>query len=353
MTLGRKVKIAALTCELPRTRVGNNDPIFERLGDVPKRWWRFWGINQRGYFQASEGETELSAAETASLRLMNRIKLNPEDIDLIICSSSCPILADDGGLLQTAKTRLYPRLSRVLKERLGLQRALGFDVQVECGGFLLNLNIAASYIRAGLAQQALVVCSEQPSRMLDFTSLASTMFADGCAVALLTPANVDEDDDLLAASQYSNADYYEIATGQWRHEEKDTARKGPIRMYFTLREGGQSEMQSFVPETVPRVVKQAVKRAALTCQEVDYFVFHQPSPFLVQCWANEIGCSEEKYAISTADTGVMVSVAVPYTLYKALNEGSVTPGKVIVLAGAATGWGFLAQVWRVGQILVC
>mgnify|MGYP001327284716 CR=1 FL=1 len=348
-----KVKIAALTCELPRTRVSNNDPIFDRIGEVPKRWWRFWGINQRGYFLKSEGETELSAAENASLRLMNRMSLKPDDINLIICSSSCPILADDGGVLQTSKARLYPRLSRVLTERLGLHRALGFDVQVECGGFLLDLNIAASYIRSGLVQRALVVCSEQPSRMLDFTSLTSTIFSDGCAVALLTPSDADEDDDLLAASQYSNADYYEIATGQWRHEEKDTARRGPIRMYFTLRDDGQSEMQAFVPETVPRVVKQAVSRASLTCQEIDYFVFHQPSPFLVQCWANEIGCPEDKYSISTADTGVMVSVAVPYTLYKALIEKNVTPGKVVVLAGAATGWGFLAQVWRIGQILIC
>lgn len=349
----RKVKIAALTCELPKTRMKNDDPVFSRIPEIPNRWWRFWGIEQRGHYCESLGESELAAAERACQRLLERLDLEPEAIDLLICSSSCPILTDAGGVLPTSGKRLYPRLARVLKQRLRLQQALTLDVQVECASFMLNLNIAASYLRAGLAQRVLVVCSEHLSRMLDFTSLTATIFADGCAAALVTLSDVDEDADLLSAAQFSNADYYEIATGRWRHEEKDAERTGPIRMYFTLAEDGQPQMQQFVPETVPRVVAQALNRAALRSSDIDFFIFHQPSPFLVQAWASGIGCPEEKYSITTKDTGVMVSVAVPYTLYTAIQDGKANPGQLIVLAGAGTGWGFLAQVWKMGETIIC
>lgn len=348
-----RVKLAAITCEMPRAKILNDDPMFSRLPETPARWWRFWGIEQRGHFSAANDESEVLAAERACKRILDTMGLKPEDIDLLICSSSCPTLTDSGGVLPQDGMRLHPRLSRVLKERLGVTHALAFDTQVECAGFMLNLNIGASYIRSGLAERVLVVCSEYVSQMLDFTSRTCTIFADGCGAALLTRGADSDHADLIAAEQFSNADYYEVATGRFRHEEADTACEGAIKAYFTLSADGQADMQEFVPENVPKVVNRALAKAAMKASEIDFYVFHQPSPILVHSWANGIGIGEEKYMISTRDTGVMVSVAVPHTLWLALGEGRVAPGDTIVMAGAGTGWGFLAQVWNVDGIVAC
>jgi putative alkyl quinolone biosynthesis protein PqsC len=348
-----RVKLAAITCEMPKAKIQNDDPMFARLPETPARWWRFWGIDQRGHFSAANGESEVLAAERACQRILETMGLKPDDIDLLICSSSCPVLTDSAGVLPHEGMRLHPRLSRVLRERLGVQRALAFDTQVECAGFMLNLNIGASYIRSGLAERVLVVCSEYVSQMLDFTSRTCTIFADGCAAALLTRGTLDDHADLVAAEQFSNAEYYEVATGRFRHEEADTGKTGAIKAYFTLSADGQADMQEFVPENVPKVVGRALAKAAMQASEIDFFVFHQPSPILVHSWANGIGIGEEKYMISTRDSGVMVSVAVPHTLWLALGEGRIAPGDTIVLAGAGTGWGFLAQVWNVDGIVAC
>lgn len=347
------VKLAAITCEMPRTRIKNDDPTFDRLPETTARWWRFWGIDERGHFRRDQDESELLAAERACQRILATMNLAPDDIDMLICSSSCVSLSDSAGVLPADAARLHPRLSRVLKERLGLTRALAFDTQVECAGFMLNTNMAASFIRAGRAARVLVVSSEFVSSMLDYTSRSCTIFADGCAAALVTRGEAGSPADLLAADQFSNAEYYEVATGRWRHEEGDTDGKGPIKALFTLAEDGQADMQQFVPEQVPKVVRRVLGKLNKTVEDIDFFVFHQPSPILVQAWANGIGCPDDKFMLSMQHAGVTVSVAVPHNLWTALQAGRIKPGDTIVLGGAGTGWGFLAQVWNVDGIVAC
>lgn len=347
-----KVKLAALASELPHRKIGNDDAVFAAIPSIPERWWRFWGIEQRGHLDRAAGESELRAAEAAVRRILDRMQLDVGDVDLLICSSSCPILKDSGDL-PSAGPRLFPRLSGVLARRLGLARALAFDTQAECAGFMLDLSIGASYIRGGLARNVLVVCSESVSDLLDPTARPSTIFADGCVAALLTRSAPDEDADLLASAQYGNAEYYEIATAKWRYQEGDSAGQGKVGLYFSMDENGPKDIQDFAPKHVPIAVHRALAAAGLATDDIAYFVLHQASPFLVHCWGTGIGCPAEKYDFVAGETGVMVSVAVAHALYTALKRERIKPGDVVALGGAGLGWSFLGQVWRFGHITIC
>lgn len=348
------VKIAALTVELPSRSFTNDDPIFNNLPEMSARWWKFWGIKQRGFFSPDANENEYQAALKAASRILQNTGVAPSEIDLLICAASCPIMTDGPSDL-AQRARLYPRLSTPLQQELGLTEALCWDVQMECASFLLGLAQAASFIRQGKAKHALVVCSEYISNMLDFTARSATIFADGCAAALIS---VDDTGaaDLLATAQHSNADFYEIATGCWRQPDcipTDNEGNSRHKLYFTLLEEGQAQMQAFVPIQVPVAIERALKKADLRSQDIDFFVFHQPSPFLVHAWANGVDCPEHKTLLTMDQHGVMVSVSLPFTLYSALSQGLVKPGQRIVLAGAATGWGFAAQVWQMDHVVLC
>ncbi|MBE0833762.1 3-ketoacyl-ACP synthase, partial [Escherichia coli] len=148
------------------------------------------------------------------------------------------------------------------------------------------------------------------------------------------------------------ATFYEVATGRWRLPENPTGEAKP-RLYFSLFSDGQNKMASFVPTNVPIAMRRALEKAGLGSDDIDYFVFHQPAPFLVKAWAEGIGARPEQYQLTMGDTGVMISVSIPYTLMTGLREGKIRPGDRIVMAGAATGWGFAAQVWQLGEVLVC
>lgn len=347
-----KVKLAALACELPHRKISNTDPVFSAIPSIPDRWWRFWGIEHRGHLDRASGESELRAAELAVSRILDRMQLDPSDVDLLICSSSCPILKDNGDL-PVVGPRLFPRLSGLLARRLGLGRALAFDTQAECAGFMLDLSIAASYIRSGRAQKVLVVCSESVSDLLDPTARSSTIFADGCVAALLTRSAPDESADLLATAQYGNAEHYEIATAKWRYQEGDSAGQGDVGLYFSMDDNGPKDIQDFAPKHVPIAVQRALSAAGLGADDISYLVLHQASPFLVHCWGSGIGCSPEKYDFVAGESGVMVSVAIAHALYTALEREKIKPGNVVVLGGAGLGWTFLGQVWKFGHIVIC
>ena len=172
----------------------------------------------------------------------------------------------------------------------------------------------------------LVVCSEYISNLLDFTSRTSTLFADGCAVALLTRGD-DDSCDLLASAEHSDATFYEVATGRWRLPENPTGEAKP-RLYFSLFSDGQNKMASFVPTNVPIAMRRALEKAGLGSDDIDYFVFHQPAPFLVKAWAEGIGARPEQYQLTMGDTGVMISVSIPYTLMAGLREARSAPAIV-------------------------
>ncbi len=57
----------------------------------------------------------------------------------------------------------------------------------------------------------------------------------------------------------------------------------------------------------------------------------------------------EQYQLTMGDTGVMISVSIPYTLITGLREGKIRPGDRIVMAGAATGWGFAGPGLAIGR----
>lgn len=342
--------LSALSVMLPSRSYANDDPLFDTLPEMSNRWWKFWGIERRGYFRAEEGENEYVAAAECTRRILSSTGRHPDDIDLVICASSCPIMTDGPGEL-AGRPRLYPRLSAALKRDFGFDNALCWDVQMECASFLLAMGQATALINSGNARSALIICSEYISNMLDFTARSATIFADGCAGALLT-ANTDSDASMLAMAQSSNADFFEIATGRWRRPERPTP-SDSCRLYFTLLEEGQAKMQAFVPEEVPKVVSQALSRSRLTSEDIDFFVFHQPSPFLVHAWASGVGCDEKQTLLTMKEQGVMVSVSLPFTLFKALKEKRIQAGQNVVLAGAATGWGFAAQVWKMDDVVLC
>ena len=85
-----QVAIKSIACQNPQTNIANDDERFSALTDLPKHWFRFWGVENRGFFDKESGENELSAACQASLRAINGAGLGLEDVDMVIATSSKP-----------------------------------------------------------------------------------------------------------------------------------------------------------------------------------------------------------------------------------------------------------------------
>ncbi|MFD2786730.1 3-oxoacyl-ACP synthase III family protein [Hymenobacter rubripertinctus] len=335
--------IRSLAIQMPSRHVRNDEEPYASIPDIPHNWWRFWGIKARYLIDREQGETAETLAVQAAEKALAQARLRPQDIDLILCNSTC------FAGWSTERSKALPRFAQQLKIRLGCVGALAIDVEQECITFLISLQMATHYIASGQARHVLVCASEYISGVLDFSDLSSTTFGDGAAVAVVS-ADSASAGKLLASSYASNADFYDLATVKWRYPVNGPPQPEQFWSYFTLDRNAPAEMQKFVPEGVPAVVRKALAKAELTPDDIDFYVFHQPSKILVSLWANNLGVDEDRFLLTLGEYGCMVSVSMPVTLYEALRQGLIKPGNRVVIAGAATGWGFGAQVWEVGPI---
>jgi len=339
--------IQSLAVKMPSTHYPNTVPPYSEIPNIPKNWWRFWGIKGRYLIDRAKGETAEKLAVEACSEAISLAGINPTQIDAILCNSTCL----SGWSEQESKA--FPRFANQIKQRLGCTNALAIDVEQECITFLVSLQIAHNYIKAGIYKNILVCSAEYISGVLDFSDLSSTTFGDGTAAAIVSATS--QESDLLSSSYLSNADFYDLALLKWKNPENKSAAELTAQdywSYFTLKKDAPEEMQKFVPTGVPHVINQALEKASVNSSDIDYYVFHQPSKILVNLWANALGVDDDKFMLTLEHYGCMVSVSMPVTLFEAVKQGKIKAGNTIVIGGAATGWGFGAQVWKLGDIKI-
>jgi 2-heptyl-4(1H)-quinolone synthase subunit PqsC len=342
MNTSRNVSLDSIACHLPKKTYENKHKIFRNVVKLPFHWEAFWGVKNRGFFDVNAGENETSAAIAACKKALDAADISGKDIDVVICSSSFPILF---GETETLKSfRGLPRLSSAIKDTFGISR--GFDTQSDCLSFLTNLEIAKNFIKSGLANKVLVCSSEFFSMALDMKSPVSKLFGDGAAAAVVSVT--ESNGDMLASNYLSNANYYKLAIGAFKEKIDTDIFKSNAKVwpYFVMADNGVDDMKAFIPFIVPKIVKGALNKINKKPKDIDYFIFHQPAKTIVKTWAAGLGISKNKYCLTMGRHGVLVSVSIPLTLCFALHNKKIDPYSKVVLAGAATGWNFGAQVWQ-------
>ena len=342
----RSVIIRSVATCFPEKRYSNDHAVFDALEKRPFYWDSFWGIKERGFFDWKAGEDETSAALMACERALKLAQCQGVECDLVLSSCSFPIIFNNG------EKRLAPRLSSFLRNRLSIKR--GIDVQDDCLSFLANLEFAASMIVNGVARRVLVCSSEFSSASLDMIDPMSSVFGDG-AVAMVLEQDLEHGNYGVMASHFiSSAEHYKIALGKFKSKSPHAlaSENEQIWPYFDIEKGAPLKMQTFVPFMVPKVIKRALKKCDLGFDDIDHYVFHQPSSALVKAWAKGVGAQRERYTTIMDKHAVMVSSSIPATLHQAIKQGVIGDGSHIILAGAATGWNFGAQVWKVSQIAI-
>jgi 3-oxoacyl-[acyl-carrier-protein] synthase III len=339
----KSVAIKSIAVKHPSRYYTNEMSPYSDIPNVPVFWWRLWGMEGRYLMDRKSGETVESLALAAAKEAIELAGKTAEDVDLILGTTCCV-----SGWSEDPY-KIYPGLSHTLKNKLGCKSScVTVEINQACISFIVSLEIAASYIKAGVYKNILICVSESFSSQMDFTDTSSTLFADGSAAVLVGEG--DEDEDLLSSAYHSDSTHCDLATIQWRYPNKDLSLCKPedLRSYFTLKDGSAQKMQTFVPFKVPEMVQQALRKIQLTTNDIEYFIFHQPSTLIINTWADGLKVGKDRYLVTVDKFSCLASVSTPLTLYEALKQNKIK--NKIVIAGAGTGWGFCAQVWKMNKI---
>lgn len=166
-------RIVATGSYLPEKVVTNTELIQESGIDSSDEWiTQRTGISQRHF--ASVEETVSDIATQAAQNLFKQLDKDViDDIQLIIVA--------------TMSSRLpTPSVASQVQEALGISKALSFDINGACSGFIMALEVAEKLSRSYVFGYTLVIGAEKMSDILNFSDRStSILFGDGAGAVLI------------------------------------------------------------------------------------------------------------------------------------------------------------------------
>jgi 3-oxoacyl-[acyl-carrier-protein] synthase-3 len=226
--------------------------------------------------------------------LEKKTGINARDIDFIAVCTQNP---DGHGMPQT---------SAVVHGKLGLrERCAAFDISLACSGYAYSLSIARSFMQANSLKKGLLFTADPYSKILDIKDRnTALLFGDAATVTLL--------DD---SGQGWEPKRFLFAThGQHRGMVNNSSSK------FHM--DGQGVFM-FAMRAAPAEVQAILREAGLTLEEVDLFVFHQGSRYILESLRRHLGLPESKVPIELNMAGNTVSSSIPLVLEGHLDRADV------------------------------
>lgn len=318
--VARRAVIKGTGSALPRTRVSNAD-LAKRVDTTDEWIVERTGIRFRHI--AEDDETTSSLAIEAAQKAMQAAGFSSADIDLIIVATATP-------------DQTFPATATIVQDALDCNGCVAFDVAAVCSGFLYALSVAESMIRAGSAQNALVIGAETFSRILDWEDRGTcVLFGDGAGAVVLAAERGER--GILATRLHADG-----AHNQLLYVDGGAGTTGTVGK---LRMKGREVFRHAVVN-LSSVLKEVLEEAGESIENVDWVVPHQANARILDATAKKLNLAPEK-VIKTVDMHANTSAAsVPLALDTAVRDGRIKPGDLLVLEAMGGGFTWGASVIR-------
>ena len=237
---------------------------------------------------------------------------------------------------------VLPTSSCILQDRLGLTKScVAYDVNLGCSGFIYALAIESALIESGLINRGIIVCSEKYTQYIDKSDrTCRPLFSDGASALLVEPCEEDNIGPFELGTDGSGFDNLIVTVDQVQ-----TAKTGMPRNRLYM-DGAKVFM--FTMDRVPQCVNALLDKSGKSFDDIDLFIFHQASKFVLDNIVRRLKLPENKVFVNYPMVGNTVSASIPIALKDAVNEGRVKRGDQIMLVGFGVGysWGACLVRWQ-------
>lgn len=303
-------------------------------------------IKERRYI--AEKDDSIPIMVEASLNAISDAGVNKNEIDGIIVAHNA------GNMLEgTAGFHTVPNMAALLKNKLQITNyeCFAYDILFGCPGWLQGIMQAHQAILADEATNVLVVGIEVASRLLDPHDLDSMILADGCGAAIISKSENSEGAGILSYKTYSHAqeDLGCIYLDKSYNPEIELS---------TLFKMNGKDVYKYATVWVPKVIKQALDKAAVPIEEIDMFLFHQANGKMLHAFANNLasmygieGLSFDGKIPTTIEFTGNTSVATIPTMLdmirkEELGDYRIKKGDKVVFASVGAGMHCNAMIYQ-------
>ena len=271
------------------------------------------GIKERLVISSEKLE---DLAVIAANKALEDANLTAADIDYIICSN-------------VVNEYVTPALSCIIQGKLGATCPT-LDINAACAGFLFAIDMADDKLRAKKAKNILIVCAEEPSRMVSWQNRStSVLFGDGAGAAVVTEG------DELKAIRLTTSSLAEVLYYQRKLEPTPYITKEENFEPLVMR--GREVFKHAVTSSC-RDIRKLLNQTGLQPEDIKYYVLHQANRRIIDSIRNFLGVDKERVPHNVERYGNISSAALPALLDELNRAGKLQKGDKLVFSAFGAGF---------------
>ncbi len=294
-----------------------------------------WIVQRTGILarrHAPPGVTTSDLAVEAGRRCIEHSGVDPQDIDLVLVGTYTPDMP-------------MPATACLVQDRLGL-RAMAFDIQAACAGFVFALVTGMQYVATGCSRTAMIIGADCNSRVVNPADKRTYPLFGDAAGAVILSRGTDQQGLLAYAvgSDGSGADLLCRPMGGAKLPFSQASDLDDPRQYLHM-EG--RPIYKWAIRQLAETTVDVLQQARLKMDDIDLVIFHQANMRIINSAVKEMGIDPGKVFNNLDRYGNTSAASIPLALDEAYQQGRIRPGDVILFSGFGGGlaWGTVLIRW--------
>jgi len=322
-----KMGILGTGSYLPEKVLTNQD--MEKMVNTSNDWIvTRTGIHERRIAAENQATSDLAAA--AGRAALEKAKLKPSDLDLILVATISPDMPT-------------PSTACLVQSKLGALQAAAFDISAACSGFVYGLAVAKAFIESGVYRHILLVGAEKLSTFIDWKDRTTcVLFGDGAGAVVLGPLDGNHGEVLTTflAANGGEADLLKIPGGGSQNPvSADSIEKG---LHYLKMQG--KEIFKIGVKVMADAALKVIQSAGLSVDQVALFILHQANLRIMQAVAERLGIPPEKLYVNVDKIGNTSAASIVLALDEAVKKGRIHAGDYVVLSAVGAGTTYAAAL---------
>ncbi|HFC97903.1 MAG TPA: ketoacyl-ACP synthase III [Thermosulfurimonas dismutans] len=314
---------------LPSRVLTNRD--LEQMVDTSDEWiTQRTGIKERRV--VAEGESNSKLAIAAARKALERARVTPEELDLIIVATLTP-------------DYLMPSVAILVQQALGAWKAGAFDLSATCSGFLYALSVADKFVREEPKRRILVIGSEVLSHKTNWEDRTTcVLFGDGAGAAVVT-GSPDGRRGVLSTHLHADGSLWHLLTLKGCGSLYPPCDPRLPREDYFIRMQGREVFKQAV-RAMEAVAMEALEANGISPSDLSLLIPHQANIRIIEYLRERLGLPEERVFVNIHRYGNTSAASIPIALDEAQEEGRLSPGDLVLMVSFGGGFTWASVLLR-------
>ncbi len=306
-------------------RILTNEEL-SRIVDTTDEWISTrTGIKQRHILSDDEQLSDMGFF--AANEALAQAKLRAEDISHVIVAT-------------TTSEYVCPATAGIIAHKLGCNKAMAFDFNAACTGFLYGLSMVQGFLASTPSANILLICAEALTRRVNWQDRSScVLFGDGAGAMVISGAESTAIAKILNVICHSDGSLQDLITiGGGTH--KAYTLNEPIGDEIFLHMQGREVFKHAV-RNMTAVCNEVLSSSAKNIEDIDLFIPHQANLRIIESVGSRLNISDNKVFTNVQKYGNTSSASVPIAIGEALQSQKIMPHNLVLVSAVGAGftWG--------------